>query len=34
MIEHRVIERMIRITRFKVEEFRRANETNKMFIET
>jgi hemerythrin-like domain-containing protein len=34
MIEHRVIERMIRITRFKVEEFKRANEPNKMFIET
>jgi hemerythrin-like domain-containing protein len=34
MIENRVIERMIRITRLKVEEFKRANEPNKMFIET
>ncbi len=33
MIEHRVIERMIRITRLKLEEFRRTSEPNKEFIE-
>ena len=33
MIEHRVIERMIRITRLKLEEFRRTNEPNEAFIE-
>ena len=33
MIEHRVIERMIRIARLKLEEFRRTNEPNEAFIE-
>ena len=33
MIEHRVIERMIRITRLKLEEFRRTNEVDEEFIE-
>ena len=33
MIEHRVIERMIRITRLKLEEFKRTRKPNKEFIE-
>ena len=33
MIEHRVIERMIRITRLKLEEFKRTNKPDKEFIE-
>ena len=33
MIEHRVIERMIRITRLKLKEFKRTKEPNKEFIE-
>ena len=33
MIEHRVIERMIRITRLKLKEFKRIKEPNKEFIE-
>lgn len=33
MIEHRVIERMIRITRLKLEDFKRTRKPNKEFIE-
>ena len=33
MIEHRVIERMIRITRLKLEEFKRINQPNEKFID-
>ncbi len=33
MIEHRIIERMIRIARLKLEEFRRTTEPSEAFIE-